>query len=203
MPRTAEPSRRDDILKAARAVFDEKGFNDARMAEIAQKAGVASGTVYLYFKSKEELVNALCEDYLSRLNTKILAALDNPDGTQAVADAVHITLEFAQEERDLVKLLDLRAALGKRADMLPADRKMLSSLAGATARKIERGEIRDYDPQTLAEIISGMMEWVTKACLVWGCGDIERYEKTVIRLLQAALVVEKRKPSGFYMPLMW
>lgn len=203
MPRTADPKRRDDIIRAARSVFDEKGFSNSRMAEIAQRAGVASGTVYLYFKSKEELVNALCEDYLSRLNVRVLAALDNPDIAQAVADAVHVTLAFAQEERDLIKLLDLRAALGKRGDMLPADRQMLASLAEATAGKIEAGLVRDYDPQTLAEIISGMMEWITKACLVWGCGDIDRYEKTVARLLQAALVPDTSSKAGFYMPLMW
>jgi AcrR family transcriptional regulator len=53
--------RADLILQAAQAVFTEKGYHDTSMDEIAARVGVAKGTVYLYFPSKQDLVFALFE----------------------------------------------------------------------------------------------------------------------------------------------
>jgi AcrR family transcriptional regulator len=51
--------KREEIMAAASEVIAERGFHGSPMAMIAQKAGVASGTIYVYFKSKEELIDAL------------------------------------------------------------------------------------------------------------------------------------------------
>ena len=56
MARTADPTLRSTILQAARTVFQQKGYADARMADIATLANVAVGTIYLYFRTKEALV---------------------------------------------------------------------------------------------------------------------------------------------------
>jgi AcrR family transcriptional regulator len=55
----AGPERRDSILEAALACFVERGFHGTAIPEIAEKAGIAPGTIYHYFDSKEALVNAL------------------------------------------------------------------------------------------------------------------------------------------------
>ena len=47
--------RKSELLNAARAVFGKKGFHDASIEEIAEMAEVAKGTVYLYYKSKNDL----------------------------------------------------------------------------------------------------------------------------------------------------
>ena len=57
-----ETLRREQILEAATKVFAEKGFRAARMQEVAATAGVANGTVYNYFASKDELLLALLEE---------------------------------------------------------------------------------------------------------------------------------------------
>ncbi len=59
--------RREDILRAARAVFIESGAQGARMDDIARRAGVSKGAVYHHFPSKDELFAALCEQEHSRL----------------------------------------------------------------------------------------------------------------------------------------
>jgi TetR/AcrR family transcriptional regulator, cholesterol catabolism regulator len=51
--------RRNKILDASLRVFEQKGFSSARVAEIASAAGIAKGTVYLYFDSKEEILDAI------------------------------------------------------------------------------------------------------------------------------------------------
>ncbi|WP_025715831.1 TetR/AcrR family transcriptional regulator [Paenibacillus sp. 1-18] len=59
------------ILDAAYTVFGAKGFYESKISEIAEDAGVAKGTVYLYFKSKEQLFTAVtrrdCEQYLAEM----------------------------------------------------------------------------------------------------------------------------------------
>jgi len=59
--------RRRQILDAARRVFAEKGFSATRVSDIASKAGVSQGTIYWYFKSKEELFMAVFEEWVSEL----------------------------------------------------------------------------------------------------------------------------------------
>jgi AcrR family transcriptional regulator len=70
-PRTKEQTaqirkeRRRQILDAARRVFAEKGFSATRVSDIASRAGVSQGTIYWYFKSKEELFMTLLEEWVS------------------------------------------------------------------------------------------------------------------------------------------
>src|SRR6187455_2084046 len=53
--------KRDAILRAAIDVFDERGYFGAQVADVARVAGVAAGTVYLYFKSKDDLLVSIFE----------------------------------------------------------------------------------------------------------------------------------------------
>src|SRR5688572_10824599 len=57
--KTPVPDKRTAILKAATLVFAEKGFFNSKVADIATAAGIADGTVYLYFKSKDEILHSI------------------------------------------------------------------------------------------------------------------------------------------------
>ena len=63
--------RRQEIIAAAREVFSVKGFNSATMEEIASKAELSPGTLYLYFKNKEELHTSLSIDILAYLGAEL------------------------------------------------------------------------------------------------------------------------------------
>ena len=60
-PRPAVADKREAILRAATRVFAESGYFNSKVADIARVAGVADGTVYLYFKSKEEILHSIFE----------------------------------------------------------------------------------------------------------------------------------------------
>ncbi|MCG8492681.1 MAG: TetR/AcrR family transcriptional regulator [Sneathiellales bacterium] len=75
-------ARRDAILDAARTLFLQSGFFDVNMATIARQSGLAKGTVYLYFKTKEEIFLALSTEELS-------AWLDEVDETLKRASSPH------------------------------------------------------------------------------------------------------------------
>ena len=53
--------KRGRIIDAAVAVFAEKGFHAARVSDVAKRAGVADGTIYLYFKNKDDILISLFE----------------------------------------------------------------------------------------------------------------------------------------------
>src|ERR671939_549501 len=58
-PRAAAADKREAILRAATEVFARNGYFNAKVADVARVAGVADGTVYLYFKSKEEILHSI------------------------------------------------------------------------------------------------------------------------------------------------
>src|SRR5215204_7132953 len=57
--RSTVVDKREAILRAATAVFAEKGFFNSKVADIAKAAGVADGTVYLYFKNKDDVLHSI------------------------------------------------------------------------------------------------------------------------------------------------
>ena len=61
--------KRERILRGAVKVFAKKGFYASRVNEIARAAGVADGTIYLYFKSKDEILTSLFEDRIARASS--------------------------------------------------------------------------------------------------------------------------------------
>ncbi len=78
--RTIEPAaRKQAILDAALAVFAERGFEAARLDDVAARAGVAKGTLYLYFKDKEALFEDLLRGAVTPLLERITALADAPD----------------------------------------------------------------------------------------------------------------------------
>ena len=72
-----EPSKADRILDAALDLFIANGFIETPMDAIAEKAGVAKGTLYYHYKSKEGIVDALLDRYALRLETELSPILDD------------------------------------------------------------------------------------------------------------------------------
>jgi len=113
MARPGDPQRREEILRAARTVLLTEGYAGARMAEIALRAGVAPGTLYLYFPAKEAIVAALVEDYYDRLTAAVIPAMGQPDVAAAIAETIATVFRFMAAERDLLKLARLEVGLRK------------------------------------------------------------------------------------------
>jgi AcrR family transcriptional regulator len=195
MAKPADPNRREDILKAAREIFKQNGYARAHVAEIARRAGVAKGTVYLYFASKQAMLDALCDTYQEMIAGALLQAMQNPDARTAIKDAVHATLAIASSERDLLKLLDLRLGLaaGGAAIENPRGQKILRRFF---RERVASGDMRDYEPVIASELTGGFVQWIAKLCLLWHNVDITRYEDTAVRMLQQALLSENNNQGG-------
>jgi AcrR family transcriptional regulator len=92
--------RRLTILAAARTVFDQHGLEGVSMDRIAQVAELAKGTVYLYFKSREELMMALIAQEMDDLIVLMQQVAESPTTPQAqLLEMVHVFYRFSQENR--------------------------------------------------------------------------------------------------------
>jgi AcrR family transcriptional regulator len=97
--------RHAEILEAARRVFARRGFTDASVEAIAQEAGMAKGTVYLYYPSKRALYWAALRDGLVRLGQvlkdRVSAAQPIREKIRAFVDT---KISYVEEHRDFVKI---------------------------------------------------------------------------------------------------
>lgn len=95
------------MLDAAAGEFGERGFHDASIARITARAGVALGTFYTYFESKEAVFRALVNDMSAQVRTTvgphILAA---PDRLTGERQGLRAFLDFVREHKELYRILD-------------------------------------------------------------------------------------------------
>src|SRR3954447_17046148 len=94
--------KRDAILRAATHVFAQRGFFQSQVADIARVAGVAAGTVYLYFRSKDDLLVTIFERTMREAIGEGRAALAATDGPEArLRQIARLHLERLGRDRDL------------------------------------------------------------------------------------------------------
>lgn len=101
--RKKEGDKRADILAAGAKVFAREGFDGARVSSIAQEAGVATGSLYLYFEGKDAVLEALFQDFWEDLRVTIVAAsVADPWGS--IRLQLGIFFDRLVERRDLAKV---------------------------------------------------------------------------------------------------
>jgi AcrR family transcriptional regulator len=103
--------RREEILAQAARVFAQRGYPGTDMQAVADAAGVAKGTVYLYFASKEELFLAAVDQGMKDLKAFVDAAAEGAsDPLEFIARAVHAYLRYFKERPEQVELMILERA---------------------------------------------------------------------------------------------
>src|SRR5437660_900445 len=107
-PRTPRGERTmRKILDAARGEFGERGFSDSSIVGITQRAGVALGTFYTYFDSKEALFQALVHDMSAQVRDNVGPALIGASNSlEAERRALEAFLHFARDHRDIYRIID-------------------------------------------------------------------------------------------------
>jgi TetR/AcrR family fatty acid metabolism transcriptional regulator len=102
MPRPRSDDKRRRILEAATRVFARKGYFAARVSDVARRAGIADGTIYLYFRNKEDILVSLFDEVMSEHVRRGRAELRRLQGVEAklMAIAAH-HLRLLGENHDL------------------------------------------------------------------------------------------------------
>ena len=111
MPRRRTDDKRQRILQAAVKVFARKGYHGARVSEIARKADVADGTIYLYFQNKEDILVSLfdevMDEHLQQARQELAAVEGAPARLRAIARH-HLRVLGANRDLAVVFQVELR-----------------------------------------------------------------------------------------------
>lgn len=168
--------KRDRILRAAVKVFAKSGFHATRVSEIARAAGVADGTIYLYFKSKEELLVSLFEDRVQKLLAFMKEEL--PKQTTAAARlraVIDMQLGLLEGERELAEVITviIRQSTRLLKDLAaPRFLAYIEAIAQIVADGQASGEFRkDVSPGIAARAVFGALDGIT---LTWALGRAEQ-----------------------------
>jgi AcrR family transcriptional regulator len=176
----ARAARREEILDAARRVFAQHGFKGTTIADIAEEAHVALGTIYLYFPSKEDVFGALSERFGEMLAEAIGSAEGEVSLEGAVRRRVDNVFQVCAENRDLVRLVVLNTDPGS-----AVDRRMRASRAGrdqpiidALAAAMQAGSIRQGNAAVMGRLVQGLVSIaVYQAFVVTDGSDADEYRK--------------------------
>ncbi|TDC43897.1 TetR/AcrR family transcriptional regulator [Actinomadura sp. KC345] len=160
--------RRAKILAAARAVFETKGFLDARVADIVAEAGVAQGTFYTYFDSKEavfkEVAQSVIETMMDNLHTDRVLDVDP-------VERIRLAMwRFVDAFRPNAVMIGLIEQVGTfTPEMRQLRLALRESFVDRTARGIQRMQADgiadpEVDPVLFAEVLGAMVD---QTCYIW------------------------------------
>jgi AcrR family transcriptional regulator len=181
---------RERLIRAAETVFGDVGFYDTRVAEITREAGVASGTFYLYFPSKEELFRAL----LFSLNHDLRRALSEgtrnlPTRAERETVGLRLFFEFLRRHRKLYRIVKEAASVDP-ALYHEYARRIAEGYRAGLAEAMDRGELKRADPELLAYALMGIADFVATRYVIWGDGVSESQIDQLGEMILHGLVAE-------------
>lgn len=189
MARIADPRRRETILDAARQVFLRDGFAAAHMTDVAKRAKIAVGTLYLYFESKDAIARAIAAEAFARGGAVIVPALERPLTRANIARLIGDTFDAVFEDKTF-GLIDIPIS-----DVAPtyapqAYNALAVAVAQAFERQMDEGIIRRDDPAMIADYFLILLRRAIVQSAYIGNRRRDPYVSTLVRFLSAALLAE-------------
>lgn len=162
---------RSRLLEAAESVFGELGWHDASIVKITEAAGVAQGTFYLYFESKQHLFEELVDD----LNHRVRRAMSEgaaKGGTRAERERLGFEAFFRfTAERPALYRIIRQAEFASPEALHRHYERIAEGYVDGLRSAMDRDEIVDADPEVLAWILMGIGEQVGMRWILWGDTD--------------------------------
>ena len=167
-PRTERGRRtRRAILDAAAAEFGAQGFHDASISGITRRAGVALGSFYTYFDSKDAVFRALVRDLSAQVRDQVAPAVRAaPDAVAAERAGLERFLRFVREHKEIYRIIDEAEFVdpeSHRGHYASTAERIAQRLAGG----VERGEFRGEVGEVHAWAIMGMNVFLGLRFGVW------------------------------------
>jgi AcrR family transcriptional regulator len=163
----AKQERRRQIMSAAKLVFADAGYHGASINAIIEKAQIARGTFYLYFESKAAVFDAILDQAMAELRSRIhrieVEDKSAPAPQIQLREQILATLDYIVKDRPLATLL---LSAGHTPDAEAAERldqffgEVRSLLVRAMESGMEIGLLRKVDPQLAAAAMLGMIRGV-------------------------------------------
>ncbi|ASS65536.1 MULTISPECIES: TetR/AcrR family transcriptional regulator [unclassified Paenibacillus] len=168
-----KPEKYYQILEAAQKVIAENGFHGSQVSKIAKEAGVADGTIYLYFKKKEDILISLFEERLGDLVGRFEARLEDTATAEEALRAIceihysvleqNINLAYVTQIELRQSSLELRKAIGLTV------RPYIQLIEQILEKGVREGAFRDnLDVKLTRHLIFGAMDEAVSSWLISG-----------------------------------
>ena len=173
MARKRVGNKRERIIAAAAKLFGDKDYHDTTTAKIAESAGVAAGTIYIYFRSKEELLVAVFEEFLGRHMDRLREGVEREKTPRdKLMRLLTLGLQLMQDNPDSARIF---------LSQLRQSTKMITTVAKRSSRAYKdiiedvliegarTGLCRDVNVPAAASMLFGafqstVLEWVADEC---------------------------------------
>jgi AcrR family transcriptional regulator len=200
MPRTPDPRALEKLLEAARVEFGRHGPEQARVEDVARRAGLSKGAFYLHFRSKEHAFELILQRFLCALEEHALrrhaAEVASPEPPVLEEEVVWDTelLELLWKNRSILAAVD---GAGGRSWSRLVDgfrHRMRALVAGRLQERQVAGAMRrDLDPTVVADVVLGAYEDVGRRLVVTRAKpDLRLWARTILTVLYDGML--QRKP---------
>jgi TetR/AcrR family fatty acid metabolism transcriptional regulator len=110
-----DPDKPQQIIDAAVRVFARKGYYNARVSDIAKEAGIAAGTIYLYFRTKDDILVTLFREKMTEfVGTVRKAIADEPDAVAKLRRLIHLHFELLEGRPELAEVVQVEQRQGQK-----------------------------------------------------------------------------------------
>lgn len=167
-PATARGQRtRQKILEAAEEVFGQRGYDSASIGDITRSAGVAQGTFYLYFPSKQAVFAELVRELGNMLRRTLTDSVRGLDDRMSIERAgFEAFLKFVQDHKNLYRIV-------RQAEFVDEElyreyyRRIADGYREGLARAMRKGHMRKLDPEAVAFALMGIFDFCGMRWVLW------------------------------------
>ena len=166
-----DEKKRQDIVDAALRLFATRPFHEVRLEDVATAAKVGKGTVYIYFKSKEDLYGSLITEGMSKLVETLRAhePEDSESSWDALKRAIREVVRFSVAHPHVYRLMRMGGPEDHTETRLVTNRRELGKLIESIIRRgVRRGEMSDAHPELTAQFVPACV----RASVLYGPRDV-------------------------------
>ncbi len=183
---------RAKLLDAAERVFGEQGYERASIVEITRTAGVAQGTFYVYFESKQTIFAHLVDTLGKTLRQRLAEAITDLDSRLAVEEAgFEAFLRFIEEHRHLYKII-------RQAEFVDEDlyrnyyARLAEGYVAGLKAAMDSGEFEKLDAEAIAYALMGVFDFLGMRWVLWE-GELPPAEvrKDIMRFIAGGLLARR------------
>jgi AcrR family transcriptional regulator len=180
-------NKQQAILTAARELFADQGYEETTIVHIARRAGVAVGTLYLYFRNKHDVLLDVC----LQLNVEIMAAIQSPQWfslppQQVPRALIEAVFRTSRERTRYMPYYQVEAQTPAEMLRVHASKQVVTDALEAFFRQlVEKGLLPPFDTASYAALLTTLMSATLHQCFTIERGEREAlYREGVIALIE-------------------
>ncbi|HET7876669.1 MAG TPA: TetR/AcrR family transcriptional regulator [Methylomirabilota bacterium] len=158
-----DPDKPQQIIEAAVRVFARKGYFNSRVSDVAREAGIAAGTIYLYFKTKEDILIRLFQDKMAEFVSAARKSIaGEPDAASKIRRLIRMHFEMLEQNPELAEVVQVELRQGQKFFRGASAQEIgayFALIAGVLEEGVAEGRLRSSLPVRVAtKMLFGAMD---------------------------------------------